>query len=119
MAQALNVSVVQKQLQRCLHFPPGIQDWVTDLGNVGEVKAALWAFFLSFKTGVVITTTMHPIVLYTIYPLHVLNLEGQNSVAPKYYTMIIGVSSFLLYVGGMVHMHLRWEIFHGRESGTG
>lgn len=45
MALALNISVVQKQLERCLHFPPGIQDWVTDLGNVGEVKESHWAFF--------------------------------------------------------------------------
>lgn len=48
MALTLNVSVVQKELERCLHFPPGIQDWVTDLGNVGEVKESHWAFSLPF-----------------------------------------------------------------------
>lgn len=120
MALALNILVVQKQLERCSHFPPGIQDWVTDLGNVGKVKESHWVFFPPFKIGVCNHHHHHTssCALYHLL-LHVLNLEGQNSVAPKYYTMTAGVSSSLLYVGGMGHVDLWWEVFHGRGSGTG
>lgn len=119
MALALNVSVFQNQLERYLHFPPGIQDWVTDLGNVGKSRKASGLLSSHFKLEFIITTTMHPAVFFTSYSLHVLNLEGQNSAAPKYYPMIAAVSSSLLCVGGMGHVDLWWEVFHGRGSGTG
>lgn len=46
-----------------------------------------------FKVEFAVTTTTCPTVLSTIYPLHVLNLEGQSYAILSYYSITAAINS--------------------------
>lgn len=67
--------------------------WLTlEMRVKSRETVGLFSYFFKMEF-VITTTTTCPIVLSTIYPLHVLNLEGKNYVVPRYYIMIAAVNS--------------------------
>lgn len=100
MALALN-SKFHLSKERCLRFPPCIQDWVADLGNGGEVKGNSWAFFPLFRIGA--CNNHHHMSNCTFYHLPASCAQlRQNYVVPRYCIMIR--PSCLPCLGGTGHV---------------